>query len=101
MALTRLQFLLTKLAEEAAEVGQRALKAQQFGLDEGEPGQDETNRQRLHRELHDLISVAIILNSEFEFGYRSPMVETIQAKRAKINKYYDYSAMLGYVEQPS
>ena len=52
--MNRLQYLLTKLAEEANEVGQIALKTQQFGVDEGMPGQPFTNAERTHQELNDL-----------------------------------------------
>ena len=57
------QYLLVCLAEECAEVSHRAMKALRFGLDEIQPGQTLTNRERLVEELHDLISVAAILNT--------------------------------------
>lgn len=47
------QFVLCKIAEEATEVGKRALKQQQFGTDQHETGY-ETNRQRLTNEAEDL-----------------------------------------------
>lgn len=50
------QYHLCKIAEEAVEVAQRALKAQQFGLGEVQPGQDQTNLERLEGEFHDLFT---------------------------------------------
>lgn len=48
------QYILMKIAEEASEVAQRALKAQQFGVDQTEPGRDRDNAERLCDELTDL-----------------------------------------------
>lgn len=48
------QYILMKIAEEATEVAQRALKAQQFGLDQTEPGKTQNNAERLEGELLDL-----------------------------------------------
>ncbi|WP_321929869.1 hypothetical protein [Burkholderia cenocepacia] len=46
--MTLTQYLLVKIAEEAAEVAQIALKTAHFGLNETQPGRDETNAQRLN-----------------------------------------------------
>lgn len=54
------QFLLTKLAEECNEVGQMALKSQQFGL--GEVYTDKSNRERLHKEIDDMMASIEMLN---------------------------------------
>jgi len=52
--LTAQQYILGKIAEEAAEIAQRALKAQQFGIDQIEPGQELDNGERLENEFLDL-----------------------------------------------
>ena len=52
-----IEHLLTCLAEECDEVGQRVMKALRFGLDEIQPGQDFTNAERIVLELHDLASM--------------------------------------------
>lgn len=49
--MNQLQHLLTKLAEEGAEVAQIALKTQQFGPNEVMPGQPLDNFERCHHEL--------------------------------------------------
>ena len=41
--LTRYQYLLTKLAEEASEIAQIALKTQQFGADEPSVASESTS----------------------------------------------------------
>lgn len=52
--MTHLQHLLGKVAEECMELGQRALKAQQFTLEEIQTGQDLDNLERLRLEARDL-----------------------------------------------
>lgn len=54
--MTRTEHLLTILAEECAEVAQRASKALRFGLAEVQPGQDKTNAYRIMEEMNDLIA---------------------------------------------
>lgn len=49
----KLQYLLTKLAEEGSEVAQIALKTQQFGPHEVMPGQPLSNFQRCHHEIDE------------------------------------------------
>ena len=95
--MNRLQFLLTKLAEEAAEIGQIALKTQQFGLHEMCPGLDKTNAQSIHKEIHDLLAIVYMLNGEFDFGYVEDM-SAILTKERKVNQHYKYSQSLGMVE---
>ena len=91
-----LQYYLTKLAEEGAEVAQIALKTQQFGPGEVMPGQPHTNYERCHQELDDLMAVVEELNARFDFGY-VPSRERIEAKKAKVRKFLAYSYDLGLV----
>ncbi len=97
MPLNREQYLITKLAEEASEIAQIALKAQQFGMDEICPKLPESNKQRIHKELNDLLGVVEMLNTEYNFDYRPNDIE-IAAKINKVNKYYGYSIDCGQVE---
>lgn len=92
--MNRLQFLLGKLAEEAAEVSQMALKTQQFGLHEIYHIQELTNAQRTHLELDDMMAIVHMLNTEFNFGYEVDRIN-ISKKIAKVNKYAHYSEELG------
>lgn len=98
--MTRQQHALLKLAEEASEVAERALKAMQFGLDEVEPGQPLSNRERLEYEIRDVMSVTVLLVrlkmvATVEF---SSMEEHVRAKLEKIERYYQLSQSLGQVE---
>lgn len=89
------QYLLSKLAEEASEIAQIALKASQFGLNEVYI--DETNRKRIFNELNDLLGVVELMNHELEFGF-TPDKKRIEDKAIKIHKYRFYSYELGRYE---
>jgi NTP pyrophosphatase (non-canonical NTP hydrolase) len=95
MPMSREQFLLLKLAEECAEVVEMCSKCMQFGL--GEVYQIETNKERLHKELVDVLAVVSMLNTDSNFDFQ-PSVEAMEEKCAKIDKYYKYSVKLGKVE---
>jgi hypothetical protein len=97
--MTRLQLLLGKLAEEASEVSQIALKNQQFGLHKTWPGENYTNVERVHYELDDLMAIVEMLNDEFGFGY-VPERWRIEAKKRKVNQYEKLSVELGMAEVP-
>lgn len=93
--MTRKQFLLMKLAEEASEISQIALKTSQFGLNE--VYQVESNKERCHNELNDLLAIVEMLNEEFGFSF-IPDNKQISEKKQKVNKYFNYSKSLGMVK---
>lgn len=100
--MNRLQYLLTKLAEEATEVAQIALKSQQFGLDERKENDatQPTNKERIHAEINDLLGVIDMLNSEYGFNYNPNTIDNLYAranKITKVDKYYEYAKKLGNV----
>ncbi len=86
------QYLLVSLAEECAEVAQRATKALRFGLGERQPGQSMTNAVRLVDELDDLCILVDMLRAH---GYIPTPPESTRllalpsVKRAKIYRYMD------------
>ena len=90
--MTRTQYLLTCLAEECAEVAQRASKAARFGIDEVQPGQDLDNGERLEQEFNDLVAVARLLGLS---------VDEVQVKQkyARVDKYMQLSAERGMVDR--
>lgn len=101
--LTRYQYLLTKLAEEASEVAQIALKTQQFGANEVYPNQEYTNTERIHQELIDLLAIVGMLNEEFNFNFTLNTEEQFQSmitKQEKVDKYFRYAQDCGMVEDP-
>jgi NTP pyrophosphatase (non-canonical NTP hydrolase) len=96
--MTRSQFLLTKLAEECTEVAQRALKTQQFGFNEIQPGQSKNNAERLQDELIDLHVILGIMTGENIFQCDQTFESEIKKRTEKVNKYYKYSQQLGMVQ---
>jgi len=95
--MTLQQYLLMKLAEECAEVAQRALKAAQFGLDEVQKGQDLNNAERIYGELNDLHSITILLNDTIPGFDYTPDMKAMKAKRNKLKKYKKLSEAQGQV----
>lgn len=90
------QFYLTKLAEEASEVAQIALKTQQFGMNEKRRDQPYLNYERIHQELDDLLTIVDLLNTHCGLGYRSSQ-EAINRKKERVAEYLQYSVDLGQV----
>lgn len=100
--MTKVQYLLTKLMEECAEVSQRASKQIQFGKLEIQNGQNLTNGQRLHDELVDLLVIAEMLQEEFEIPEFTDTAEFDRAyvtKKIKMQKYLDLSKQLGMLPE--
>lgn len=87
----RREHLLTCLAEECTEVGQRVAKALRFGLTEVQAGQTLTNRQRIAEEYRDLVAVANILVEEGVLAVHEMAVlqKDVDAKRAKIERFME------------
>ena len=90
------QFLLMKLAEEASEISQIALKTMQFGMQEHCPGLALNNKERIHEELNDLLGIVELLNRTMNFGFKVDNT-AIDKKIIKVNKYLKYSVDLGKV----
>jgi hypothetical protein len=97
--MTLSQYFLVKIAEEASEVAQIALKAAHFGLSETQPGREESNAQRIYAELNDLLAMvyqlSAIANGEFDF---QPDDWAMANKMDKVAHYLAYSQSLGLVE---
>lgn len=90
------QHLLGLLAEECSEVQKIAFKAQRFGLEEHHPDHPETNREKLFRELDDLMAAVAMLN-DVGVNYKPDPVR-IAVKKAKVVHYMKYSVELGQVD---
>jgi len=96
--MTRLQALLGKVSEECHETGQRALKAQKFGLFQTQPGHTDDNAKRLRDELNDL-KVAIMLIEELTGADLHTMTFEEEAdRRQRVEKYMVLAANLGMVD---
>lgn len=98
--MTRVEYLLTCLAEECCEVGQRVSKALRFGLKEVQSGQTLTNAERIEIELVDLVTIAKILTRE---NFRSDLdyFELEDKKLKNLEKYMKYAKRMGTVDEDS
>lgn len=98
--MTNEQYLLGKLAEEAAELAQIAIKAQQFGIEEVFGGQEtmRSNRERIEAEFNDVIGVIKMLNIEEDIDIAQNNTAQI-AKMNKVDEWRDYAKTLGLVVQ--
>lgn len=100
--MNRFEFLMMKVSEECNEIGQRASKAAQFGIDEIQDGQNLTNEERLINEFDDLLVIFEILMEEGFinrdiYSKYSENDELFVKKLQKIEKYYNYSKKLGNI----
>jgi hypothetical protein len=96
--MTREDHLLVRAMEECAEVAQRISKALVFGLDEIQPGQSLTNRQRIYQEYFDLRAVLGMAGIDAWINdAASKAVEA--AKIEKVEHYLAYSESLGRVTE--
>ena len=92
------QYHLCKIAEECTEVAQRALKAQQFGLGEIQPGQNLNNLDRLIGEFHDLFTT---LQNFADHVSRDPIPCEIKKgiRLRKMDKFLQLSISLNQVDE--
>lgn len=93
-------YLLSHLAQECSEVAIRCTKAQHFGLDEIQPEQPLTNRQRIAEELSDLYAMVEFMQDIGilpRFAARD-FEARISAKHRKAKKFRDYSRELGRLQ---
>jgi NTP pyrophosphatase (non-canonical NTP hydrolase) len=102
------QFLLLKLAEECAEVAQRASKQIQFGKDEkqkdhapvaGGATESKSNSERLRDEIMDLMVLVTMLEETKEISEITNFHIAYAAKKIKLQKYLDLSASLGQLPE--
>jgi len=89
MAFSTKQYLLVKLAEEATEVAQMALKTAQFGPTERYPKSPLNNEQRLSEEYTDMVAIVDMLLDE---GVKiSISSDGLRDKKRKVSKWRRYS----------
>lgn len=98
--MTRNEHVLWIVAEESAEIGQRASKAARFGMDEIQPEQNLNNRGRLWYEFADLCGALELLNEGcvIEEVVRS-LRPQIDAKKIKVEHFLKYSAECGTLDE--
>jgi hypothetical protein len=93
--MNRQEHLMTIAMEECAEVAQRISKALRFGMEEVQPGQGLTNRDRIRQEYSDLASALEML------GIGAPLGKWMDEKRAKVETFLRYSEQCGTLKGES
>ncbi len=93
--MNRREHLLWILAEECAEVAQRASKAARFGLYEVQPGQDKNNSERLRKEINDLLAATEMLDADGALPLTVFRQQDVSGKVAQVEKYLEYSKRQG------
>lgn len=96
--MSRTDHLLAILAEECAEIAQRAMKAQRFGLADTytKDGETLSNAEFIRRELCDLFGVLELLEADGVIARFDILDDArVNAKKARIEKWLLYSAERG------
>ncbi len=94
----RTDHLLWNIAEECAEIAQRASKAARFGLKEVQPGQAFPNDQRIWHEMADLIAVMELWKEEGLICPPPDYRERIDRKKARFEEFLKRSAQHGRLQ---
>lgn len=99
--MTKGEYLLVCVVEECAEVQKEAMKCLRFGMDNCLSSDAPANKQLLLTEMMDLVAVIDMLSSEFPTMRETEdeVVEKfIQEKKAKVEKFMEYSRSIGRVD---
>lgn len=88
------EYLYQKVAEEAGEIVQMAIKTSLFGEDSTDPRVEngDTNRVALEKEFNDLIAVFSLLNEHFDPTMKTVAYDThdshLDNKRIKLKEMF-------------
>lgn len=95
------EYLLTVLAEEAAEIIQAVSKIQRFGLNDVGPARSKTNADQLMHEFYDLQAVMQLLqmNQILPTDPPSAVEDMIEYKQSKVTHYMNYSREQGCLDE--
>ena len=88
------EHLLTCLVEECTEISQDVCKMLRFGLDDVNPLTNESNRDRLQKELADLEGVIQLLEECTDIDFTIDRSD-IFAKKDKVKRYMEYARERG------
>lgn len=97
--MNRTDHLLWNVAEECAEVAQRASKAARFGLTEIQAGQPFTNAERIMHEYADLVGVMERLIEEGVLGWPEDFTDRVAGKKSRFEKFLIISKEHGRLDE--
>lgn len=92
------EYLLVKMAEEAAEIAHACHKSLTFGLQSFQNEGDLTNQMELEKELTDLLAMIKMLQDAGIIGIVGRK-EGILAKEQKVLRYMELSKKLGVLKE--
>lgn len=97
--MTKTEHLLTILAEECAEVSQRATKALRFSLQEVQVVQTLTNAERIIQEYADLCAAVEMPCADGALNIGDDFAAMVDGKKERVRLYLDYSNLCGTLSQ--
>jgi len=96
--MNRTDHLLWNIAEECAEVAQRASKAARFSINEVQPGQEFSNGDRILHEYADLVAVIEMLTEEGVLNMPKDFKQRVENKKTRFNKFLERSKQYGTLD---
>lgn len=96
--MNRVDHLLWNVAEECAEVAQRASKAARFSVNEIQTGQPFSNGERMLHEYADLVAIMELLVEEGVLDAPKDFEDRVQAKKDRFNKFLERSKQYGTLD---
>lgn len=93
--MNKVEYLLTCLSEEAAEIQKDCCKGQRFGIKDVNPASGQTNAEMIIEELNDLMGVVKLLIEEGVLRENWLDNKKILAKTEKVKEYMLYSKEQG------
>lgn len=98
--MNRTEHLLVILSEECAELSKEVSKALRFGLNDHEPNQILTNKEKIVNEFNDLFAVMGMLKNDNIFTDGELITpNSINSKMAKVEKWLKYSENVGTLKK--
>ena len=99
--MNRTEYLLTQAASECAEVAHRITKAMHFGLGEVQPGQPESNAERIVSEYIDLLASMemLIEDAALTMPTNATVRDLIAKKKAKVEHFMGYARGCGTLQE--
>jgi len=86
--MNKIEYLMTVLSEECAEVAELCSKVNRFGIDNIAPDETLSNRKRLINELNDIYGVVALLMEEQILPEKCINGALVQTKKKKVDSYY-------------
>lgn len=98
MKVNKSEYLLVCLMEECAEIQQAASKALRFGMENGHPDGQHSNRAELSKEIGELDNLVEML-SDRDLIHGESRLHGFLSKRKRLEEYMRVSCQCGTLEE--